>query len=142
MSATTIAAMAPIDAAQALNPATSAAGALAPHEPADPQQARRFAQLLAAPAGGSAAAAAGATDPAALREIAQVFGQQLEASRTLQEMRSSMLASVDLRDPIGTMFALTDHSLEAHAMFARLHISSGLASAATSLFGTLLKNQQ
>jgi hypothetical protein len=27
-------------------------------------------------------------------------------------------------------------------MFAKLHISTGLASAATSLFGTLLKNQQ
>jgi hypothetical protein len=27
-------------------------------------------------------------------------------------------------------------------MFTKMHISTGLASAATSLFGTLLKNQQ
>jgi hypothetical protein len=84
----------------------------------------------------------GATGSASLLEAARAMGQEVGGSRSLQEMRSSMLASVDLRDPIGTMFALTDHSLEAHAMFARLHISSGLASAANNLFGTLLKNQQ
>jgi len=62
--------------------------------------------------------------------------------RSFEEMRASMLQSIDLNDPIRTMFVLTDHAMEAHAMFARLHISTGLASAATSLFGTLLKNQQ
>jgi hypothetical protein len=133
MSTPTLAALAPVDAAPALNPSA------VPHEPANPVEAQRFAQLLATP---PQAAAHGSAGSGSLLEAAQAIGQELGGTRSLQDMRSSMLASVDLRDPIGTMFALTDHSLEAHAMFARLHISSGLASAATNLFGTLLKNQQ
>jgi hypothetical protein len=139
MSASTLAALAPVNAASALGPAAAAAGPAAAHEPANPVEAQRFAQLLSAP---SPSASHGATGSGSLLEAAQAIGQELGGTRSLQEMRASMLASVDLSDPIGTMFALTDHSLEAHAMFAKLHISSGLASAATNLFGTLLKNQQ
>ena len=140
MTAPTLAALAPIGATPALNAAApAAAGPLAPHEPANPADAQRFAQMLSAP---SFTTSPGVAPPGSLMEGLQALSQELGQSRSLQEMRSSMLASVDLRDPIGTMFALTDHSLEAHAMFARLHISSGLASAATNLFGTLLKNQQ
>jgi hypothetical protein len=139
MSASTLAALAPVDAAPGPGLAAAAADPAAPREPANPADAQRFAQLLSAPSPSAAQTAPGA---GSLLEAAQAIGQELGGTRSLQEMRSSMLASVDLRDPIGTMFALTDHSLEAHAMFARLHISSGLASAATNLFGTLLKNQQ
>lgn len=139
MSASTLAALAPVDAALGPGPAAAAADPAAAREPADPADAQRFAQLLSAPSSSAVQAAPGA---GSLLEAAQAIGQELGGTRSLQDMRSSMLASVDLRDPIGTMFALTDHSLEAHAMFARLHISSGLASAATNLFGTLLKNQQ
>jgi hypothetical protein len=144
MASTTIAAVGPIDASQALEQTGPTPGMPTPHAPADLPQAQRFAQLLAlAPEGGAAVAPqVAALERGALHDVARAFGHGLEAPRTLQELRSDMLASVDLRDPIGTMFALTDHSLEAHAMFARLHLSSGLASAATSLFGTLLKNQQ
>ena len=137
MSASTLAALAPVDAAPGPGPAAAAADPAAAREPANPADAQRFAQLLSAPSAAQATLGAGS-----LLEAAQAIGQELGGTRSLQDMRSSMLASVDLRDPIGTMFALTDHSLEAHAMFARLHISSGLASAATNLFGTLLKNQQ
>ena len=95
-----------------------------------------FARLMAP--GGAAAAA-----PDALHSAAQALASQLGGNvRSFEEMRASMLQSIDLNDPIRTMFVLTDHAMEAHAMFARLHISTGLASAATSLFGTLLKNQQ
>ena len=139
MSASTLAALAPVDAALGPGPAAAAADPAAAREPADPADAQRFAQLLSALSSSAVQAAPGA---GSLLEAAQAIGQELGGTRSLQDMRSSMLASVDLRDPIGTMFALTDHSLEAHAMFARLHISSGLASAATNLFGTLLKNQQ
>jgi hypothetical protein len=139
MSASTLAALAPVDAASGPGPAAAAADPAAAREPANPADAQRFAQLLSAPSPSAAQAAPGS---GSLLEAAQAIGQELGGTRSLQDMRSSMLASVDLRDPIGTMFALTDHSLEAHAMFARLHISSGLASAATNLFGTLLKNQQ
>lgn len=127
----------PMDAAPPLNAlvaAGSPAGQTLPH----PADAQRFAQLLS----GSASSAAPASAPAvSMAQVTRLLGIEPESSRSLQDLRAGMLASVDLRDPIGTMFALTDHSLEAHAMFARLHISSGLASAATSLFGTLLKNQ-
>jgi hypothetical protein len=140
MSAPTLAALAPVNAAPALDPAAAAAGPAALQEPANPLEAQRFAQLLSASP--QPVASHGATGSGSLLEAAQAISQDLGGTRSLQDMRSSMLASVDLRDPIGTMFALTDHSLEAHAMFARLHISSGLAGAATNLFGTLLKNQQ
>lgn len=139
MAAPTLAAAAPADASPALSAAAASMGPAAPQEPADPGEAQRFAQLLS---GSPQAGSARTSGPGSLAEIAQTITRELGSSRSLQDMRSSMLASVDPRDPIGTMFALTDHSLEAHAMFARLHISSGLASAATNLFGTLLKNQQ
>jgi len=139
MTAATLAAITPADASAALNPAAATMGLAAPHEPASPAEAQRFAQLLSTP---PRAGATGTSGTGSLLEVAQAITQDFGGTRSLQDMRSSMLAAVDLRDPIGTMFALTDHSLEAHAMFARLHISSGLASAATNLFGTLLKNQQ
>lgn len=108
--------------------------------PADPAQAHQFARLLALPAVQSPADV-GAV--ASWRAVADSFGPQLAGSEnTLGRLRSNMLASVDMQDPIGTMFALANHSMEAQMMFAKLHISSGLASAATSLFGNLLKNQQ
>jgi hypothetical protein len=75
----------------------------------------------------------------AARSLAAQFSGNV---RSYDELRHSMLAAIDLSDPIKTMFVMTDHAMEAHMLFARLHISTGLASAATSLFGTLLKNQQ
>ena len=81
--------------------------------------------------------------PSTLGDAAKALAAQLSGNvRSYEDMRRSMLESMDLSDPIKTMFALTDHSMEAHTMFAKLHISTGLASAATGLFGTLLKNQQ
>lgn len=106
--------------------------------PLDPGETRMFANMmqgaaLPAPGGGSGT----------LRDAAMAYAAQLSGNvRSYEEMRRSMLQSIDLSDPIKTMFALTDHSMEAHSTFARLHISTGLASAATSLFSTLLKNQQ
>lgn len=104
----------------------------------DPSETRMFANLMQGapmpPSGGG-----GGT----LRDTAMAYAAQLSGNvRSAEEMRRSMLESVDLNDPIKTMFALTDHSMEAHSTFAKLHISTGLASAATSLFSTLLKNQQ
>ncbi len=106
--------------------------------PFDPVETRMFTNLMqgalppAATAGGP-----NSFHDAALAVAAQLSGQH----RSFDEMRRSMLESVDLRDPIQTMFAMTDHALEAQALFSKLHIATGLASAATSLFGGLLKNQ-
>lgn len=69
-------------------------------------------------------------------------GQLLGHGRSIEELRHGMLASMDPSDPVKTMFAMTDLSMQAQATFSKLHIATGLASAATSLFGTLLKNQQ
>ena len=69
-------------------------------------------------------------------------GQLLGNGRSIEELRHGMLASMDPNDPVKTMFAMTDLSIQAQATFSKLHIATGLASAATSLFGTLLKNQQ
>lgn len=81
--------------------------------------------------------------PSTLGDAAKALAAQLSGNvRSYDDMRRSMLEAMDLSDPIKTMFVLTDHSMEAHTMFAKLHISTGLASAATGLFGTLLKNQQ
>lgn len=81
--------------------------------------------------------------PSTLGDAAKAVAAQLSGNvRSYEDMRRSMLEAMDLSDPIKTMFVLTDHSMEAHTMFAKLHISTGLASAATGLFGTLLKNQQ
>lgn len=118
---------------------TSGAGA-PPVQPAaaDPAEARTFAQMMR-PSGGAQ------TDdgPGNLSSVAAAW--QAEAGpppRTVDELRTSMLQAYDPSDPMWSMFKMTDLSLEAHSMFTRLHVSSGLASAATSLFGTLLKNQQ
>jgi hypothetical protein len=118
---------------------TSGAGAPPAQQPlaADPAEARTFAQMMR-PSGGAQ------TDgPGSLSGVAAAW--QAEAgppSRTVDELRTSMLQAYDPSDPMWSMFRMTDLSLEAHTMFTRLHVSSGLASAATSLFGTLLKNQQ
>lgn len=101
----------------------------------DAADTRTFAALMQ----GGAAAPGGAAIGDAARSLAAQFSGNV---RSYDELRHSMLAAIDLSDPIKTMFVMTDHAMEAHMLFARLHISTGLASAATSLFGTLLKNQQ
>lgn len=122
----------------------AAASGSAPTQPVpprlDPGETRLFATLMNG-ASSSGAAAAGASG--SLRDAAQAYAAQLTGnSRSLEDIRRSMLESIDFNDPVKTMFAMTDHSMQAHMTFAKLHISTGLASAATSLFGTLLKNQQ
>jgi hypothetical protein len=105
----------------------------------DPAETRLFANMLQ----GVQPPPSVGGGPSVLGDAAMAYAQQLNGNvRSYEEMRRSLIESVDLSDPIKSMFALTDHSMQAHTMFARLHISTGLASAATSLFGTLLKNQQ
>lgn len=104
----------------------------------EPGETRMFANMMQgvqAPGGTSA--------PSAIGDAAKSLAAQLSGNvRSIEDMRKSMLESIDFADPIKTMFMMTDHAMEANMMFARMHISTGLASAATSLFGSLLKNQQ
>jgi hypothetical protein len=105
----------------------------------DPHEARQFAELMQ----GTPTVAAKPDGIAhSLGETAQAYARQLSSGRSVEEIRHSMLAAIDPNDPVKTMFAMTDLSMEAQATFSKLHIATGLASAATSLFGTLLKNQQ
>lgn len=105
----------------------------------DPHEAQQFAELMQ----GTPTAAVKPDGIAhSLGETAQAYARQLSSGRSVEEMRHSMLAAIDPNDPIKTMYAMTDLSMEAQTTFSKLHIATGLASAATSLFGTLLKNQQ
>lgn len=131
-------------AATAAAPPPELAAANAPHAPFaqapqfDPGETRMFANMMQ---GAPQTAAAGAST--GLHDTAMAYAQQLGGNvNSYEDMRRGMLSSIDLSDPIKTMFVMTDYSMQAHTMFAKLHISTGLASAATSLFGTLLKNQQ
>jgi len=105
----------------------------------DPGDTRMFANMMQ----GVQAPPPALAGPSAIGDAARSLAAQFSGNvRSYEEMRHSMLESIDLSDPIKTMFVMTDHAMEAHMMFAKMHISTGLASAATSLFGTLLKNQQ
>lgn len=81
--------------------------------------------------------------PSAFRDAAMSMASKLGGSqeKSLDELRRGMLESIDLNDPLKTMVLMTDHSMQAHALFTKLHIATGLAGATTSLFGGLLKNQ-
>jgi hypothetical protein len=128
-----VAAASPEIAGPAAQQQTQAAARFAPAET------QMFAKLMqGAPVPNMTVSGTGTIGDAAKAMAAQLSGNV----RSFEDMRRSMLESVDFRDPIKTMFVMTDHSLEAHMMFTKMHISTGLASAATSLFGTLLKNQQ
>jgi hypothetical protein len=105
----------------------------------EPGETRMFANMMQ----GVQAPPPAVAGPSAIGDAAKSLAAQFSGNvRSYEEMRHSMLESIDLSDPIKTMFVMTDHAMEAHMMFAKMHISTGLASAATSLFGTLLKNQQ
>jgi hypothetical protein len=113
---------------------------MAPSTQFDSHETKMFANMMQ---GSSPVASQTANGPSVLSDAAATMASQLNGNvRSFEEIRKSMLSSVDMTDPIKTMFVMTDHSMEAHMMFAKLHVSTGLASAATGLFGNLLKNQQ
>lgn len=114
-----------------------APGALPVARP-DPAEAQVFAGHMQAGGPAQAAHVAGrSTVPALLQTLAD----QMHA-RPVEDIQRSMLAAIDPEDPARTMVAMTNLSMEATASMSRLHLCTSLASAATSLFGTLLKNQQ
>jgi hypothetical protein len=116
-------------------PAARQAASPAPFAPGETQM---FAKLMQGAPPQATVSGTGSLGDAAKALAAQLSGNV----RSFEDVRRSMLESIDLTDPVKTMFVMTDHSMEAHMMFTKMHISTGLASAATSLFGTLLKNQQ
>jgi len=129
----------PASRAAATAPVHATAPAALQPGAATPTETRTFAALVQGPPGATAHAHGPAGFADGARSLAARFGDNL---RSFEDMRHSMLQSVDLHDPIKTMFAMTDHAIEANMMFTKLHLSTSLASSATSLFSTLLKNQQ
>jgi hypothetical protein len=121
--------------AQVAAPGT--AGAASPAL-ANPAEARLFAGHMQTEAPAQAAHVTGST---AVPALLQSLANQMQA-RPVEDIQRSMLAAIDPEDPAKTMVAMTNFSMEATASMSRLHLCSSLASAATSLFGTLLKNQQ
>jgi len=124
--------------------ATAAPAALAAASPAaptqtpvplDPADTKMFASMMKA---GDLAAPASASAPT---DAAKSFAAQFEDTRSFEEIRSSMLQSYDPHDPIKSMFTMASNGMEAQMLFSKLHIATSLASSATSLFGSLLKNQ-
>jgi hypothetical protein len=99
---------------------------------------RMFATLMK----GATVAAPGAGATGGFGAVSTSFVEQWSNTRSFEDIRHSMLQSFDAGDPIKSMFAMTSNAMEAQMLFSKLHISTSLASAATSLFGGLLKNQQ
>lgn len=116
--------------------ATAATAAAQPPAALPPAETRMFATLM------QGAAVAPPPSGGAFSDVGASLGAQFGKTRSFEEIRHSMLNSFDPSDPIKSMFVMTSDGMEAHMLFTRLHISTSLASAATSLFGSLLKNQQ
>src|SRR5687767_4768487 len=102
---------------------------------------------LGGPPGGQAASPLSSwSAPGALPQIdpqqARQFATEMlgPPQRSFDEMRTSLLAQVDHADPIKTMYAMTDVTLEAHGLSLKYSLATGLTSAVVSLFGTMLKN--
>lgn len=101
---------------------------------------------LGGPPGGQAASPLSSwSAPGALPQVdlqhARDFATEMLGApqRSFDEMRTSLLAQVDHSDPIKTMYAMTDVTLEAHDLGLRYSLATGLTSAVVSLFGTMLK---
>ena len=119
----------------AANAPQAAAATHSPPPRFEPADTRMFASLMQGTA---------ALDPAAPPTpggIAQSFAAEFGNTRSFDEIRSSMLKAYDPRDPIKSMFTVASNGMEAQMLFSKLHIATSLASSATSLFGSLLKNQ-
>lgn len=104
-----------------------------------PSETKMFATLMK---GATALTPSAAGTPGAFGNVSTSFVEQWSNTRSFEDIRHSMLQSFDVGDPIRSMFAMTSNAMEAQMLFSKLHISTSLASAATSLFGNLLKNQQ
>ena len=128
-------------AAQAAAPGSAAAATTAASQAAalPPAETQMFATLMKG-ATGIAPSAAGT--PGGFGAVSTSFVEQWSNTRSFEDIRHSMLQSFDAGDPIKSMFAMTSNAMEAQMLFYKLHISTSLASAASSLFGNLLKNQQ
>ena len=125
----------PIAMTAATTPLAASAAPPVPTQQLEPADTKMFATLMR----GEPAA-----DPVATPtpgDVAQSLQTQFGQTRSFEEIRSSMLQSWDPHDPIKSMFTMASNGMEAQMLFSKLHIATSLASAATSLFGSLLKNQ-
>lgn len=78
-------------------------------------------------------------DPGEARQFAEILGTP---GRSFDDMRHSLLSQVDSADPIKTMYAMTDVTIEAQNLSLKYSLATGLTSAVVSLFGTMLRSNQ
>lgn len=127
-------------AAQVAAPGSAAAATTASQAAMlPPAETQMFATLMK---GATGVAPSAAGTPGGFGTVSTSFVEQWSNTRSFEDIRHSMLQSFDAGDPIKSMFAMTSNAMEAQMLFSKLHISTSLASAASSLFGNLLKNQQ
>jgi len=86
------------------------------------------------------------TDSSSISTSVRQVSDALEArfggtTHSLAEAGHSLM-DVDFKDPIKAQLMTANYTVEALAHFNKLHIATSMATAATSLFGTLLKSQQ
>lgn len=105
--------------------------------PAEPAQARVFAALMN---GEPSPVASMGSHSNVLGAVAMNWAESLAKHPTPHEMHRSLMDLFDPNDLIKTQILMTEQSFHVTAAFTKLHIASNLASAATSLFGSLLKN--
>lgn len=133
-------------------PEVVAAGspAMARPQALDPAETRSFALLMRDPSSPQtssasvfAPAAASAAPPSALqRAIAAQGAEFSEGFDALDRSRQALTASTDMSDPMMTMWRAVDFSFQSTTLFTRLHIATGLSTAVSNSFNSLLKSQQ
>lgn len=126
-------------------PQSVAAAATPPGKPQvlDPAETRTFASMMQDGSSVAARQAQRASDTSPLQRALLTQGVEFSHSfDALDRSRQALVASTDLSDPMMSMWRAVDFSFQSTALFTRLHIATGLSSAVTNSFSSLLKSQQ
>lgn len=116
---------------------------LAKPQPVDPAEARSFASLMnGGPSAGRNEPVVRTSEPAALeRALLAQSAEFAEGFEALDRSRQA-LASGGVSDPLMNMWRAVDFSFQSTTLFTRLHIATGLSTAVSNSFNSLLKSQQ
>lgn len=107
----------------------------------DPVETRTFASMMQA--GSTTQHAGRASEPSALERAILTQGVEFSQSfEALDRSRQSLVSTSAVSDPMMTMWRAVDFSFQSTTLFTRLHIATGLSTAASNSFSSLLKSQQ
>ena len=120
----------------------ASAAPLAKPQVFDPTETHTFALMMRDPSSQAAGQSGHASEPSALQRALIAQGTDFsESLAALDRSRQSMTAS-DLSDPMMSMWRAVDFSFQSTTLFTRLHIATGLSTAVSNSFNSLLKGQQ